>query len=904
MLTTTVLHLPEQAHLDAELAPLAQAPRAEAIAGVRQIRAREDLRLKAWLRNHLAEATGGDVVTTLTAVTDAVVRMLVRRAMRRAGAPEGWAAEVGAFAVGGYGRGEMNPHSDLDLLLIARGAPPPWAAAAWRELETLCWDAKFQLGGSLRALPELEQLLRGDFVTATALIEQRPVLADPGLAAEVAAMLDAFRQRDGREFLRYKMGELDQRRDQAGFSLFLMEPNLKANPGGLRDVQLLRNLAFVRFGVRSLFALDQLEAITRDDLAGVARAGDHLLRLRSLLHFHHGRKQDVLQLADQVRIANDLGYGDVSRLRAVEHFMRDHYRQVQHVHQVLELAISRLRSQGVMSERVALLRSRIDLPGGFTALGGRIYAASDAAWDGPDWLLRLFTACRAGQAQGHRLALELQRTLRGRAHLVTPEQRADPRLGRLFLAMLGDLGRVGDLLADLHDAGILGAWLPEFGNLSCLMQFDSYHQYTVDRHTLLAMRYLDEVALGRREGLPGMRAAFARTGRREILALGLLLHDMGKYMGRGHVARGALMVAQVARRLGLDEAEQDLLHFLVDRHVSLSDASRMRDFREPSFLAQFAARMGDEARLDALYCLTYCDAKAVGDGVLTGWQEAILGELYEAVRDHLRTGGGQPAATHAVRLREALEEAGVPAAEAAAFLARFPGTYIHQVPVAEVAAHYRVVSQALRERVGLAIVRQDRHIAFTAAVPDRHGLLADVAATLSGHGLDIFAARSWITADGLVIYQMRLAPVASVDPDDAQVWDRLHQDLVKVADGRLDTRRLLERRRQQLLGSRPADSGFDDPAVKIENATSDSATILDVHAKDQVGLLSLLCRTISDAGCDIGTTCITTMGDAAVDVFYVSRGGTKLDDAAAADLRTRLIAALQLPAASAQPGRA
>ncbi|MFM2090910.1 MAG: nitrogen regulatory protein uridylyltransferase, GlnD, partial [Planctomycetota bacterium] len=650
MVSATQLHLPSLGSLPTELAPALAAPRPEALALVRQVRQREQTAVAAWLDAHLGEATGVDVVTTLTAITDAVVRVLVERAFRKAGAPDGWQDEAGVFAVGGYGRGEMNPHSDLDLMVVSRGAPPPWLAAAWQELQTLCWDAKFQLGGSQRAIPELEHILAEDFVTATALIEQRPLVAGGGLAAALSGLLDRFRSASGRAFLRFKLAERAKRGDPVGAALFLMEPNLKNNPGGLRDVQLLRNLAFILYGGRTLFGLEELSSLTRADLAEVARANDHLLRLRSLLHFHHGRKQDVLQLPDQVRIARQIGYGDVSRLRAVEHFMRDHYRQIQAVHQALELAIARARAKGAFddhpvpadietaegprrittsSARIALLRSRTELDQDFCAVDGMVFAVHERLWTAPDWVGRVFAACRSAQGMGLRLSYELQRSIRARLFTITDEVRSDRSLARTFLDLIGDLGRASGVLTDLHDSGLLGAWLPEFGNLNCLMQFDSWHQYTVDRHTLLAMRYLDEAARGEREGLPGMRAALNRVRRRDLLALGLLLHDMGKYMGRGHVARGAMMVAQVAKRLGLDTDEEDFLHFLVDRHVALSDASRMRDFHEPAFLRAFAERMGDVDRLDALYVLTYCDAKAVGDGVLTGWQEAILGELYD-----------------------------------------------------------------------------------------------------------------------------------------------------------------------------------------------------------------------------------------------------------------------------------
>ncbi len=452
---------------------------------------------------------------------------------------------------------------------------------------------------------------------------------------------------------------------------------------------------------------------------------------------------------------------------------------------------------------------------------------------------------------------------------------------------------------DMHNAGLLGAYLPEFGNLTCHMQFDSWHQYTVDQHTLLAISYLDDVAKGTLEGLPRMTRIFPRIRRKDLLALGLLLHDMGKYMGRGHVARGAIMVAEIARRLALSREEEDFLYFLVERHVSLSDASRMRNFHEPSFLGPFAEKMVDQHSLDALYCLTYCDAKAVGDGVLTGWQEAILGELHLALSEQLAGSTAAPINRHD-RLVQDLVKAGVDPRQAEDFLDEFPGTYLHQVRPGELARHRRVLEQARAEGVGLIYELSDAGILLALAIPDRHALFADVSATLSGHGFDIIDARTWVSRHGMVVYSYRLSTIYPTRVREEASWKRLRADLLAVSRNELDPWQLLEKRRKALV-VRPADSGFDDPAIKVEQRTSDHHTIVDIHIKDEVGLLSRLCRTISGFGCEISYACINTMGDVAVDVFYVDRGGAKLPDHEAEALRRHLIESLRLQPALSPP---
>ncbi len=528
----------------------------------------------------------------------------------------------------------MNPYSDVDLsVLSCDSREPAWLAAAWPELQAALWDVKFTVGAAKRSLGELTRIIGNDVVTATAMLEQRPLIAGAGPAKAMTDMLAKFRRSCASSFLRNKIEELQKRRDQAGVSLFRMEPNLKSNPGCLRDVQLLRNIAHVVLGSRELAVLAQLESVPAADLADIEGTNNYLLALRSALHGMHGRKQDALSLADQVKLAKASGCADVSSLRAVEHFMKAHYGRVLHVHQTLELVISRLRALGHLGRRLILIKTRRKLDQDFVTLEGQVYLASKDFWENTGLCGRLLRMCRLAQAREVRLSLDLQRQIKAHLGRITEDELRDPALGRVFLEVIGDCGRIYPILADMHNAGLLGAYLPEFGNLTCHMQFDSWHQYTVDQHTLLAMSYLDQVARGELDGLPRMRAIFPTIARKDLLALGLLLHDMGKYMGRGHVARGAIMVAEVAARLGLTQEEMDEFYFLVERHVSLSDASRMRNFHEPSFLRAFAEKMVDQHSLDALYCLTYCDAKAVGEGVLTGWQEAILGELHEALSD-------------------------------------------------------------------------------------------------------------------------------------------------------------------------------------------------------------------------------------------------------------------------------
>jgi [protein-PII] uridylyltransferase len=303
--------------------------------------------------------------------------------------------------------------------------------------------------------------------------------------------------------------------------------------------------------------------------------------------------------------------------------------------------------------------------------------------------------------------------------------------------------------------------------------------------------------------------------------------------------------------------------------------------------------MGNREQLDLLYCLTYADARAVGEGVLTGWQEAILKDLYLTVGERLKSSGTASISRYD-RLVQELVASGIPEAKAQDFIQDLPHSYLHQVPPGDVQRHHAVLMRARAEGVGIDHEIKEKFLHLAAALPDRHALFADVTATLTGHGFDIIAARTWITSSGMVVYSFRLSSIYPTRLTDPASWEKLRKDLLAVSQGTLSAETLLERRRNARVGPKPADSVFNDPAIKVEQRTSETHTIVDVHVKDDVGLLSRVCRAISDFHCEIGFASINTMGDVAVDVFYVQREGKKLSDEDAEALRGHIIQALNL----------
>lgn len=892
----TRYRIPEPREQDAVDAIDPAMPRPDFLAAIKDLLASERARIRAMHVEGVNEVTGMDVAGALTGMTDAVMRQLAERAFTRAGAPADWTDRVGVFALGSYGRGELAPYSDIDLMTVShgRGSLPGWAADGGAELQTLLWDVGCKVGGSSRAIGELECIIGDDFVTATALLEQRPVIAGEPVVAAVDTLRERFRRKRGNAFMRYKVAELEDRRAVLGSNLFLLEPNLKTNPGCLRDIQFLRNAACIMSGDRTMHALRDLAVVEWDDVQQLLAANDHLVGIRGLLHFHHGHAHDVLHLTDQLWLADLLGYARGGRLLAVEHMMRLHYQKTLRVHQMVDLAIHRMRGLGYIGRRRILVKTRRRIDDDFVVIDGRVYLGNRDFWHQDDAPLRLMRLCRTAQRRGLRLGLELQRSIAYHAHRLHPQQtRGDHAIARCFLEILGDIGKVRPILNDMHWSGMLGAYLPEFGRLTCHMQFNSFHQYTVDEHTLIALGILDRVVTGEDPGLPGIPAILRRCERPDLLMLAVLLHDVGKFMGSGHVPRGALMVRTIAGRMGLDEIEEDLVHFLVEQHVALSDATRSRDIHDPGFLAELASDMGHPSRLDLLYALTYADAKAVGVGVFTGWQEALLSELHAACRNEIAWMTEGNAISRPQRIRNALRASAIDDAVVDRFLADVGESYAYQVGADESKRHLGLLAAAENEGVAWNHEVHGAAVMLELASRNRRGLLAEVAAAVAGNGLQVVDARTWCTRGELVLHSFRLEAEFPATLAEDRTWTRLERDLRAVVAGEADPQRFIERQRARLGQDRPADSGFDEIDVRLDQDSSHHATVIDVRVKDRIGLLYELCRIIADADADIEYASIATFGDVARDAFYVTSDGHKLPQPVALRLCTALREHLQ-----------
>jgi [protein-PII] uridylyltransferase len=728
-------------------------------------------------------------------------------------------------------------------------------------------------------------MARTDFPSRTSMLEARLIAGDRKLFARFGRVLrENVYRRDFEEFLAMTLSERDQRYRKHGASPYVGEPNIKESAGGLRDVHMAMWLGASKFGARTLRELCDRRLITAREQALADAALTFLWRVRNELHFFSGHKNDALTRDLQPRIAKNLGYENDETSLGVERFMRDYYLHARVIHRVSRRLIA--RCQETLSRHGSAERRQRQqaLADGLVFFDGRLHLADrDPASlrAEPARLMKVFWHLHR---LGCELSLELERAVEESLELVVDDDfRASPAVRDIFLDICRAWGRVAVTLSEMHELGVLGRYLPEFGALTCLVQYDVYHKFSADQHSLLAVQHLEAVAPGQSAESAGAAQVFSEVEKPELLMLGMLLHDIGKAKGHGHVAKGVPLVRTLTARMKLPPEDGALVEFLVAHHLTMSHIAQRRDIDDPKTIADFAATVEDPQRLRMLYLLTYADMRAVGPGVLTGWQAVILHELY--ARTLARLTGGRAARPNRTQLAERLHAAvrqELPLQAVKAHLAMVSDRYLASTGVQRMAEHLRLL-QRLEEA---PVVTELFHhpdlgssdlVVVTRDVP---GLFSLIAGTLAATGTNIISAQIHTRADGVAIDTFQVNDPVGEAITSAAHWRRTVDALHAVLTGEQSVDVLLARRRD---GGRPVAAPVGvAPKVAVDNELSDIATVIEVKCPDRLGLLHLITRTLSGLGLDIVSARIATEIDQAFDTFYVQdRQGRKLDEAAA-----------------------
>jgi [protein-PII] uridylyltransferase len=873
-------------------------------------------------KERLESGAGGvETARLLAAVTDEVIRCLYDfttvHVIRARNPTEG--ERMALMAVGGYGRGALAPFSDIDLLFVRPYKETPHIESVIEFMLYALWDLGFKVGHASRTVGDCLKFAREDMTVRTSLLEARRLSGDEALAADLQRR---FREEvvkgTGPAFIAAKLRERDERHARVGASRFMVEPNVKEGKGGLRDLHTLFWIAQYLHPADGPEAVLRLDMFDPREVRAFVRAFDFLEAVRAHLHFATGRPEERLTFDVQPEVARRMGYHDRPRrdgdnTPAVERFMRRYFLIAKEVGTLTRAYSAKLEAEHLKQAPKGLLRflpargrKAAVVEPGFILEGGRLSVARPEVFDeDPVNLLRLFAIADRRDLDLHPDAFTAATRRLG---LITSKVRRDPAAARVLLDLLAKGNKPARTLELMNEAGVLGRYLPEFGHVVAQMQFNMYHSYTVDEHTLRAVGIINDIAAHRlADDHPLSDTIFPLIEDREALFLAMLLHDTGKGGVGGQQAAGARSARQACERMGLERGRIDLVAWLVEHHLEMSDFAQKRDVADPATVAAFASLVETPERLRMLLILTVADIRAVGPGVWNGWKGQLLRELYNATEALFRGGRTSDVAGVVRRRQQALAydaRVGLATAQPAAraWASAMEDAYFAAFSASEHVAHADLVLRALEQggAAAQAEIRPGRNATeIVIAAADRPHLFADLALAVSSAGANVVGARIFTSAAGeaLDVFFVQNAAGEPFGADSPRTLHRLVESLEQAARGEMGPR---EPPRPSLVG-RPSPFAIT-PAVTLDNDASDQASVLEASGRDRPGLLEALARAISEADLSIQSAHIDSHGERAVDTFYVvDRTGAKLADGVRASrLRSRLVEVLD---ADVRPSR-
>ncbi|MBV9929643.1 MAG: [protein-PII] uridylyltransferase [Alphaproteobacteria bacterium] len=784
------------------------------------------------------------------------------------------------MAVGGYGRGEMALHSDVDIGLVTPDAPTPAAGAGVERFLYLLWDLGLNVGPSLRSLDELIGAAKDDHTIRTAILEARYVWGDE-------AVFDAAEARFRTEvlaghvpaFVAEKLDERNARHVRMGDSRYVVEPNVKEGKGGLRDLHTLFWIGKFAYGVKSVAELVDVGLLAPAELRQFQRAERFLWAVRCHLHIVAGRAEERLTFDYQREIAERMRYADRAGSAPVERFMRHYFLHAKTVGDLTGVFLAHL------DEKFAKKGLRFGLPAlrrrprkleGFVLDRGRLALPDDDFFRvDPVRLVAIFALADRYGLEIHPLAMRAA----ARDSKLVDEVREDARANALFLDVLTSPRDPETVLRWMNEAGVFGRFVPDFGRVVAKMQFDMYHHFTVDEHSIRAIGLLARIENGTlKDDHPLSHALFRSIASRRVLYVAVLLHDIAKGRGGDHSELGAEVARGLCPRFGLTEAETETVAWLVRWHLLMSATAFKRDLADPKTIQDFVERVKSLERLRLLLILTVVDIRAVGPGVWNGWKRQLLRDLFEAAEEMLRLGhkergrGDRIAAAQDV-LRAKL---GWDESRFARLTWRFPDSYWIAEPEAVVEANARLMDAADRapqrtKPVRTAVQAERGATLVTVYAKDRPGLFYHLAAAISLAGGNIIDARIHTTLDGMALDNFLVQDASGGPFGEAHRLKRLEAFVLAALDGEAPAMAQLEAKALP----KPRASAFTiHPAVFIDPHASSRYTVVEINARDRAALLSGLARALYEGRTAVHSAHIATYGERAVDVFYLTDAAT------------------------------
>ena len=777
------------------------------------------------------------------------------------------------LAVGGYGRGEMAPFSDVDIGFITPAKQTGWGEQVIESMLYALWDLRLKIGQSTRSLDEMIRQAKADVTVRTALLESRYVAGDARLYEEASKRFKAEVQRGSeRQFIADKLAERDARHRKMGDTRYVVEPNVKEGKGGLRDLHALFWIGKYVHDVTRAGELVDKGLFTSEEYRRFNRADNFLWAVRCHLHLIANRPEDRLTFDVQREVATRMRFRDRPGKSAVERFMQLYFLQAKQVGDLTGVFLAHL------DERFAARGRRFGLPTirrrpsrlhGFVLDRGRLALPRDDFFrEDPVRLLDLFALADEHRLEVHPLTMRAA----ARDAKLIDDHRADPRANALFLDVLTSPRDPELVLRWMNEAGVFGRFVPDFGRVVAQMQFDMYHHYTVDEHTIRAIGLLSRIE--RRlldEDHPLGAAIMEQIVSRRVLYVAVLLHDIAKGRGGDHSVLGAAVAERLCPRFGLSAAETETVSWLVRHHLLMAATAFKRDLSDFKTILDYAAVVQSAERLRLLLALTVVDIRAVGPGTWNGWKRQLLTDLFEAAEEvlrlgHKQRGRGERVAAKQERLVATL---GWNGAAAAAYLRRMPESYWVAEPEDVLAANARLVTAAGEEQlsIGAEVYSQRGATLVTVYAADHPGIFYRIAGAIHVAGGNIIDARIHTTRDGMALDNLLVQdPLGRPFAEPAQL-ERLR---AAIADALANRGKLADRLSAKPLPRARAEAFPIEANVLVENKASNRFTVVEINARDRPALLSKLAYALFQSKVTIHSAHVATYGERAVDTFYLT----------------------------------
>jgi [protein-PII] uridylyltransferase len=813
-------------------------------------------------------ASAAALVAARSRMMDTLLRTLWRRNLGRT-------RGLVLLAVGGYGRAELHPHSDIDLMVLVDGPLKESRSAALQQFLTELWDIGPDVGHSVRTLEECRESAHDDITIATNLIEARRLVGSRKAFDELRKLTFSDELWTSRSFFERKLKEQRERHRKFHDTAYKLEPNIKESPGGLRDIQMIGWVAKRHFGARTLADLASYGFLSRDEHRKLSDGQNFLWRVRWMLHEIAGRREDRLLFDHQLRLAESLGYEDREHSLAVEQFMQHYYRAVMELGRLNEMLLQ-LFKEAILLEgepRIDAINERFQLKNRYLDVVDR-----DVFRREPSALLELFHILQQHpEAAG--VSAGTIRLVRQHRRLINERFRKNPDNQALFIAILREPQGVTHELRRMNSYGVLGRYIPEFGHIVGRMQYDLFHTYTVDEHTLFVLSNLRRFALTRFDHeFPECSRVMQALPKPELAYLAGLFHDIAKGRGGDHSELGATDAERFCKRHGLSNYDARLVAWLVRQHLLLSLTAQKKDISDPRVIHEFAEKVGDQLHLDYLYILTVADVRATNPELWNSWKASLFQELYEHTSRALRRGLVNPVARDeliAETQREALErlrDRSVNTATVQATWKALPGDYFLRHSPSEIQWHTEALINHANPNSPLVQVRRETERGGTAVficLPSDDLAFARSTAALEQLGLTVLDARIVSTRDERTLYTWVVLEADGEEIDDPRRSDEIFR-IMRQEAGRIGGEpRGIHRRmpRQNRMFTTPTRIHFADDE-------RNQRTIVEITTGDRPGLLTRIAGALLESRVRLQNAKVATVGERAEDIFFI----TETDD--------------------------